>query len=160
MVENQTGRKIKVLRSDNGGEYVDKEFVDFCASEGIRREFTVPYTPQQNGVVERKNGVVRAMIHDQGLPLFLWVDACNMTMYLQNKSPHKSLGNLTPEEAFSRKRPQLTHLRIFGCVTYSQVPKEKRTKLDPTAKKGNFVGYSETSKAYRIYIPCLTECGG
>ena len=95
------------------------------------------------------------MIHDQGLPLFLWVEACNTVVYLQNKSPHKSLGDLTPEEAFSEKRPQLTHLRIFGCVTYSQVPKEKRTKLDPTAEKGIFVGYSETSKDYWIYIPSL-----
>lgn len=159
LVENQTGKKIKVLRSDNGGEYIDRKFVDFCASEGIRREFTIPYTPQQNGVAKWKNrdiiGVVRAMIHDWGLPLFLWVEACNTTVYLQNKSPHKSLGNLTPEEAFSGEKPQLTHLRIFGCVTYSQVPKEKRTKLDPTAEKGIFVGYSETSKAYWIYIPSL-----
>ena len=76
MVENQTSRKIKVLRSDNGGEYTKGEFVDFCASEGIRHEFTVPYTPQQNGVAERKNraivGAARAMLHDQGLTLFLW----------------------------------------------------------------------------------------
>ena len=138
---------------------MDKEFVDFYVSEGIRREFTVPYTPQQNGVSERKNGAIigatRSMIHDQGLPLFLWVEACNTTVYLQNRSPHKSLGDLTPEEAFSGKRPQLIHLRIFGCVTYSQVPKEKRTKLDPTTEKGIFVGYSKTSKAYRIYIPAL-----
>ena len=122
---------------------MDKEFVDLCASEGIRREFTVPYTPQQNRVLERKNGaiigVARAMIHDQGLPLFLWAEACNTAAYLQNRSPHKSLGNLTPKEVFSGKRPQLTHLRIFGCVTYSQVPKEKRTKLDPTVEKGIFV---------------------
>ena len=68
LVQNQIGKKIKVLRSDNGGEYIDSKFVDFCASEGIRREFTVPYTPQQNGVVERKNGAIigatRAMLHD------------------------------------------------------------------------------------------------
>ena len=100
---------MKVLRSDNGGEYVDKEFVDLCASEGIQREFTFPYTPQKNGVAKRKNGAIigaaRAKIHDQGLPLFLWVEACNTTVYLQNRSPHKSLENLTPEEAFSGKRP-------------------------------------------------------
>lgn len=58
LVENQTGKKIKVLRLDNGGEYTSREFVDFCASEGIRREFTIAYTPQQNGVTERKNGVI------------------------------------------------------------------------------------------------------
>ena len=79
---------------------MDIEFVYFCASEGIQREFIVPYTPQQNGVAERKNmaiiGVARAMIHDQGLPLFLWAEACNTTAYLHNRSPHRSLGNLTP----------------------------------------------------------------
>ena len=84
-------------RSDNGGEYTKGEFDDFCASEGIKHEFTIPYTPQQNGVAERKNkaivGATRAMVHDQGLPLFLWVEACNTTVYLQNRSPHRSLGN-------------------------------------------------------------------
>ena len=109
LVENQTGRKIKVLRLENGGEYIDREFVDFCASEGIQREFIVPYNPQRNGVIERKNGaiigVARAMIHDQGLPLFLWVEACNTVVYLQNKSPHKSLGDLTPKEAFFGEKP-------------------------------------------------------
>lgn len=95
------------------------------------------------------------MIHHQGLPLFLWAEAYNTAIYLLNRSPHKSLGDLTPEEAFFGEKPQLTHLRIFGCVTYSQVAKEKRTKLDPTAEKGIFVGYSETSKAYRIYISSL-----
>ena len=78
-----------------------------------------------------------------------------MVVYLQNKSPHRSLGNLTPEEDFSWNRSQLTHLRIFRRATYSQVPKEKRTKLDPTTEKGIFVRYSETSKAYQIYIPTL-----
>ena len=159
LVENQTSRKIKVSRSNNGGEYTKGEFANFCASEGIRYEFTVPYTPQQNGVVERENKAIvrttRAMLHDQGLPLFLWAKACNTTMYLQNKSPHQSLGNQTPQEAFSRQKPQLGQLCIFGCLTYSQVPKEKRTKLDPTAEKGIFVGYNDTSKAFRIYIPAL-----
>jgi transposase InsO family protein len=68
LVENQTGKKIKVLRLDNGGEYTSKEFMDFCAGEGIRRELIVPYNPQQNGVAERKNkafvGAARAMLHD------------------------------------------------------------------------------------------------
>ena len=62
---------------------------------------------------------------------------------------------MTLEEAFSRKKPQVGHFRIFGCLTFSYVPKEKRTKLEPTVKKGIFVDYSETSKAYRIYIPAL-----
>ena len=63
------------------------------------------------------------------------------------------MGNMTPEEAFSGKKPNVGHFCIFGCITYSYVPKEKRTKLEPTVDKGIFLGYSETSKAYLIYIP-------
>ena len=159
LVENQTGKKIRCLRSDNGGEYTSNDFDDYCVREGIRREMTVAYNPQQNGVAERKNrsivGAARAMIHDQGLPLFLWAEACNTAVYLQNMSPHRALGNLTPDEAFTGKKPQVGHLRIFGCVTYSYIPKELRKKMEPTAEKGIFVGYSEISKAYRIYIPAL-----
>ena len=73
-------------------------------------------------------------------------------MYLQNRSPHCALGNVTLEEAFFRKKLDVGHFRIFGCITYSYVPKEKRTKLEPTADKGMFVGYNKTLKAYRIYI--------
>jgi len=86
LVENQTGKKIRVLRSDNGGEYTSKEFMDLCAGEGIRRELTVPYNPQQNAVAKRKNraivGAARDMLHDQGLPLFIWVEACYTAVYL------------------------------------------------------------------------------
>jgi hypothetical protein len=159
LVENQTGKKIKVLRSDNGGEYSSRQFVDFCAQKGIRREMTVPYNPQQNGVAERKNraitGAARSMLHDQSLPLYLWAEACATAVYLQNRSPHSILGKMTPEEAFTGMRPDVEHIRIFGCATFSHVPTERRTKLDPTAQQGILVGYSEVSKAYRIYIASL-----
>jgi transposase InsO family protein len=82
LVENATGKKIKVLRSDNGGEYIDKDFTDFCAKEGIKREWTTPYNPQQNGVAERKNrtivGAAKAMLYDQDLPRFLWAEAWDL----------------------------------------------------------------------------------
>jgi transposase InsO family protein len=85
LVENQTGKKIKVLRPNNGEEYTSKEFEGFC-KERIRRELIILYNPQQNGVVERKNqsiiGVAKAMIHDQDLPMFLWAEACNSTVYI------------------------------------------------------------------------------
>jgi transposase InsO family protein len=161
LLENQTRKKIKVLRSDNGGEYTSNEFSDFCAREGIKREVTVPYNPQHNGVVERKNkaivGVARTMLHDQGLPLFSRAETCNTVVYLQSRSPHRVLGDKTPEEAFSGKKHEVGHFRIFGCLTYSHVPSEKRTKLEPTAEKGIFVGYGETSKAFCIYIPSLRK---
>ena len=71
---------------------------------------------------------------------------------MQNRSPHAILGDKTPEEAFTGKKPEVGHLRIFKCLVDIHVPKEKRTKMEPSGKKGIFVGYSETSKAYRIYI--------
>jgi hypothetical protein len=123
----------------------------------IKRELTAPYNPQQNGVAERKNRSIveaaKAMIHDQNLPMHLWEEASSTVVYVQNRSPHKILRNKTPEEVFTRKQPEVINLRIFGCPVYIHVPKEKRTKQEPLGKKGTFIGYSETSKAYRIYIP-------
>jgi hypothetical protein len=158
LVENQTSRKIKVLRSDNGGEYTSSAFKEFCVDSGVKRDLTVSYNPQQNGVSERKNrlivGAAKAMLHDQDFPMFLWTEACNTAVYLQNRSLRKVLGRMTLEEAFMRKRPEVSHIRIFGCLVYCHVLAKRRTKLEPTAKKG-LVGYSETSKAYKVYIPSL-----
>jgi hypothetical protein len=84
--------------------------------------------------------------------MHLWVETSNTAVYVQNRSPHKILGNKTPEEVFTGKKPEVSHLRIFGCPIFIHVPKEKRTKLEPSRKKDTFVGYNETSKAYRIYI--------
>ena len=92
------------------------------------------------------------MIHDQSLPMFLWAEASRTTVYVQNKCPHKIVKNMTPEEAFTGVKPEVGHLQIFGCPIYIYVPKEKRTQLEPSGKKGTFVGFSESSKAYRIYI--------
>ena len=93
------------------------------------------------------------MLYDQDLPLFLWVEACGTTIYLQNKSPQKAMGSRTLEEAFTGRRPDIGNLRIFGFLTYSHIPYEKRTKLDPTAEKEILMGYNKTTKGYRIYLP-------
>ena len=88
LIENQTEKKIKILRIDNGTEYESNEFHDFCKEAGIKRETTTPYTPEKNGVVERNNRtiveVIRAMLHDQRLPKFLWAEASNTVVYVQN----------------------------------------------------------------------------
>ena len=93
---------------------------------GIKRQLTVPYTPKQNGVVERKNrsivGAARVMLHDQSLPFFLWDEARNTAVYLQNRSPHRAVGNKTPEDIFIGKKLEVSDFRIFGCLTYSHVP--------------------------------------
>ena len=117
----------------------------------------VPYNPQQNGVAERKNKTiceaVKAMMFDQDLPNSLWEKATSIVVYIQNRCPHAILKDKTPEEVFSRIKPEVGHLRIFGCPVYIHVPKEKRTKMESSGKKGVFVGYNENSKAYRIYVP-------
>jgi hypothetical protein len=112
LVENLSEKKIKVLRSDNGGEFSSEEFKTFCIEVGIKRELSTPYNPQQNGVAERKNRTimeaVKAMIHDQDLPMHLWAEATKTTVYVQNRSPHRALGNKTPEEMFTEKSQRST----------------------------------------------------
>jgi hypothetical protein len=95
---------------------------------------------------------VKAMIHDQDLPMHLWAEATKTTMYVHNRSPHKVLENKTPKEMFSGEKPEVSHFRIFGYPVFVHVSKEKRTKLDPFGHKGIFVGYNDTLKAYMIYI--------
>jgi hypothetical protein len=98
-------------------------------------------------------GAAQAMLHDQGLPLHLWAEACNTTVYVKNHCPHRVLGMSTPEEAFTGKKPDVSHLKIFGSSVYMHVNRDVRKKLEPTAKFGIFVGYTETPHNYRVYFP-------
>lgn len=157
LVEKYTGKKVKALRSDNGGEYISNEFKKFCAKKGIQRELIAPHKPQQYGVAERKNrtivGAAGAMLYDQGLPLHLWAEACNTAVFVQNHSPHLILGMSTPEEAFSDKKPNESYFKIFGSFVYCHVTKDVRKKLEPTAEVEIFVGYTNTPHNYRVYFP-------
>lgn len=129
----------------------------FAKDAGTKKETIVSYKPQQNSVAKRKNRTimeaVRAMLHYQKLPKFLWREAANIIVYVQNKIPHRALNNKTLEEVFIDKRPKVSHLRIFGRLIYFHVPKEKRNKLEASCKKDMLVGYYDNSKAYRIYVP-------
>ena len=106
------------FRTDNGTKYESNEFNDYCREVGIKRETTTAYTPEQNGVVERKNQIIieatHAMLHDQGLLKFLWGEASNTTMYIQNRCPHQALDFRTLEEVFTDKKLDVSHFRIFG----------------------------------------------
>jgi hypothetical protein len=96
---------------------------------------------------------VKTMIHNQDLPMCLWEKAAMTVVYVQNQLSHSALGFKTPEEMFIRKKPEVSHLKIFGCPVFIHILKEKRNKLEPSGKKGIFVGYCEVSKAFKIYIP-------
>jgi len=156
LIENQSRKKIKILRTNNGTEYESNEFQDYCREVDIKKETTTPYTPKQNGLPEKKNRsiveVVCAMLHDEGLLKFLWGEATNIVVYVQNRCPHQALNSKTPKEMFTGKKPDVSHFRVFGSPVYFHVPKEKRSKLGASGKKGIFVVYSENSKGYGIYV--------
>ena len=107
MAENETGKRLKCLRSDNGGEYCSKEFDSYYSRNGIRREKTVPGTPQENGVSKRMNKMImeraRCMRLHARLPLQFWADAVNTVVYLINRGPSISLDGSIPEEAWIGK---------------------------------------------------------
>jgi len=154
-VETETGNKLKCLKSDNGGEYCSKEFENFCSSHGIRRLKTVPGTPQQNGVAERMNRTIleraRAMRIHSGLPKSFWADAVNTAVYLINRGPSAALSFGIPEEAWTGKKPTLSHLRVFGCDAYVMINPGDRSKLDPKSKKLSFIGYGGDEYGYRFW---------
>ena len=93
------------------------------------------------------------MMFDQDLPNSLWEEATYIAAYIQNMCPHDILKDKTPEEVFSGIKPEVGNLRIFRCHVYIHVPKEKRTNMEPSGKKGVFVGYNDNSKDYKIYVP-------
>jgi hypothetical protein len=156
LVEKESGKKVKSLRSDNGGEYISNKIKEFCNREEIQRELIVPHNPQQYGVAEGKNkmivGEARAMLHDQGLLMHLWVEACDIAVYVQNHCPYRILGMSTREEDFTGKKPDVSHFLIFGSSVYVHITKDSRKKLEPIAEVGIFVGYTETPHNYRVYF--------
>ena len=116
----ETGQFIKCLRTDRGGEFNSEKFNEFCKENGIKRQLTTAYTPQQNGVAERKNrtvmNLVRSMLSDKKVPKTFWPEAVNWTMYVLNRCPTFAVRDMTPEEAWSGDKPSVEHFRVFGCV--------------------------------------------
>ena len=160
-VEKESGCNIKTIRSDNGREYTSGNFRAICDDAGIKHQLTVTYTPQQNGVSERKNRSImemaRCMLHEKELPKKFWAEAANTAVFLLNRLPTKALNKQTPFEAWHGYKPKVSNLKVFGCICYSLVPSVKRDKLDPRGKACIFVGYSLQSKAYRVYHPASNQ---
>ncbi|SGY57265.1 BQ5605_C006g04249 [Microbotryum silenes-dioicae] len=132
-VENASGATIKTLRSDNGGEYT--AFNKFCAEQGIRRDKSMPYTPEQNRRAERLNrsiveGVL-ALLHDSGLPAHLWEEATQYYLDCKNLTPHAGIDGGVPDAIWHGIPQDLSRLRTFGCRAWAAVPQHERTKLEP-----------------------------
>lgn len=154
MVKNKFERKPKVIRSDRGGEYLAKDVQHYLENQGIKTQFTAPYCPEQNGVAERKNRTLiemaRCMLIDANLPNIFWDEAVNTANYIQNRIITKGANGI-PFELWNGNKSGIDYFRIFGTKCFVFTPKEKRRKLDNTAKAMIFVGYDENSKAYRCY---------
>jgi hypothetical protein len=155
--ENQLERKMKALRSDNGKEYVNNELKAYLESTGVRHQLTIPYTPQQNGVAERTNRTIvekaRSLLSDAGLPKAYWAEAVSTAVYLINRTPTRVLNFKTPEEVWTGRKPDIRHLKIFGCKAMVYVPKPLRLKWNSPTRDAIFIGYPEESKGYRFYDP-------
>jgi hypothetical protein len=154
-IETQTGNRIKVVRSDRGGEFLSDQMVNHQNQRGTIRELTVHDSPPQNGVAERgmrtRAERARTLLIASGLPRFLWEEAMKHTTWLQNRTPARALDGKTPYEMLNRKKPFLGGIQEFGAAAY--VKDIKAGKLDSRAQQGRFVGYDSESKGYRIYWP-------
>ncbi|KAK9122098.1 hypothetical protein Syun_019715 [Stephania yunnanensis] len=156
-IETQSSYQIQALRSDNGKEYTSNQFNTYCEEAGIEHQLTAPYTPQRNGVSERKNRIImemaRCMLHEKSLPKEYWVEVAHTSVFLLNRLPTKAVDGKTPFEAWYGFKPSLKNLKVFGCLCFVYVPQIKRDKLDKKATAGIFVGYSTISKAYGVFQP-------
>ena len=153
-VENQLNRKIKVLRSDRGGEY-ESPFVDLCAQHGIIHGNTAPYLPQYNGETERKNRTLKemmnAMLISSSLPQNMWGEAILSSNYLLNKVPKKK-AEKTPYELWKGMKPSYKYLRVWGCLAKVAVPPPKKVRIGPKTIDCIFIGYAYNSAACRFLV--------
>ncbi|MCO5577038.1 hypothetical protein L7F22_030860 [Adiantum nelumboides] len=122
MIKKQTGNFVQCLRLDGGGEYFSNKFSNFLKKHGIQRQFSCRYTPQQNGVAECKNRhiteVARALMSEKNIPPCYWAEAASTTVYTMNMTPTAAVHDMTPEEKFTEKKPNVSHFKVFGCIAY------------------------------------------
>ncbi|GJW51328.1 zinc finger, CCHC-type containing protein [Tanacetum coccineum] len=123
-IEKELRTTLKMLRTDRGGEFTSNEFTQYCKENGIARQLTAPYSPQQNGVVERRNRTImsttRCMMKATNMPQNFWAEAVRHAIYILNSVPTKALEDITPYEAIKQKKPNLENLKVFGCIAYAK----------------------------------------
>ncbi|KAI1004680.1 hypothetical protein K3495_g3534 [Podosphaera aphanis] len=158
-IENQYGIILKKVFSDNGGEYIDKRVEQFLDEYSIDHDYSPSHEHESNGAAERLNRTIvtkaRALIIN--FPKFLWAEAIATSVYLYNRTPHRMINYQSPIELIEGVTTStIEHLHAFGCKVYVHIPDETRpsgSKLQPRAIEGIFVGYTGSSKLFRIYIP-------
>jgi hypothetical protein len=155
--EVEAEAKLKALHTDWGGEFKSNEIKAFCEAHGIQRYLTAPYSPQQNGVVERRNQTVvamaRNMMKSKGMPGRFWGEAVSTTVYLLNRAPTKSVVDMTPYEAWYGRKPSVDHLCTFGCVAHVKTVTGHTSKLADRSTPMVMISYEAGTKAYRAYNP-------
>ena len=157
LVESSTGQRVQTIRSDNGGEYTSTAFSKYCLAKGISQELPPPYTPERNGVAERRNrsllDITRCLLLDKSLPGYLWAEAVKAAADILNLRSTKRHPDKTPEELFFGKKPTVRHLRIFGSPAFVHTPKVSRSKLAPRSEQCILLSFDHTAKAYRCFRP-------
>lgn len=143
--ENQSGQKMKILRTDNGREYINSKFMTSLDDIGIKHETSIAYQPQQNGRAERVNRILlektRCMLAESKLPKSFWAEAVSTACYMSNRSPKKCLGGKTPEKIWTGQKPDLSLLRVFGSRARAYIHSHLRKKTEPTSKPTVMVGF-------------------
>ncbi|GJT07392.1 putative ribonuclease H-like domain-containing protein [Tanacetum coccineum] len=154
-IENQLNQKVKTIRCDNGTEFKNRDFIEFCGSKGIKREYSNARTPQQNGVAERKNMTLieaaRTMLADSFLPNTFWAEAVSTACYVLNRVLVTKPQNKTPYELITGKIPIISYIRPFGCHVTILNTIDHLGKFEGKSDEGFLVGYSLNSKAFRVY---------
>ncbi|GKB96770.1 putative ribonuclease H-like domain-containing protein, partial [Tanacetum coccineum] len=154
-LEKQLNHNVKIIRCDNGTEFKNYVMNEFCAKKGIKREFSVARTPQQNGVAERKNRTLieaaRTMLADSLLPIPFWAEAVNTACYVLNRVLVTKPQNKTPYELLIGKSPSISFMRPFGCPLTILNTLDSLGKFDGKSDEGYLLGYSTSSKAFRVY---------
>ena len=155
--ENKLGCKLLVERDDKGGEFISKEFNEFCANEGILRQHTEPNEPHQNGVAEHANKEIAAgattLLVQAKLPPSFWPFAVSTFVHTSNRAPTSALNGDTPYFHWKGRKPDISYFRVFGCLAYVLIRQEKRKALQPRSKKCIFIGYPDGVKAWRFWDP-------
>eukprot|EP00833_Pecoramyces_ruminatium_P015872 jgi/Orpsp1_1/1189904/evm.model.d7180000075388.1 len=156
-IKNIFNKNIKYIKTDNGTEYNNVNFNNFCDDNGIIHLYSIPYNPQQNGKAERFQQTLifsaRAMLQDAQLHHKFWEDAIDTANYIHNRLPHKGNNNKVPFEVLNNKKVDYSKLRVFGCQAFYFIPKQFRDKFANSTFSEIFLGYDTNPSAYRIYDP-------